>query len=332
MKKRVVFPILALVVACLVITPGCVSKSVYQDLEAKVAQLEKEVGQSQDKELNEELNKEFRASVEELRLSMNSLQKETRAWREGQDELQRQLASDVADDVSALKNDLAPIVDSISQTRADLQSLAEQASRSSIDIVSLYDKCSKSVVGIEFEEQVQGAGFVYSTHHIITVEYVIREAPQIVKVILYDDTILDAELIGSDEKSGVAVLWVEEELPVSPLPLGDASAVKVGEPILVIGNPGEHVRVAISGIIGQKDVTATFSEKRSGIQHNVKYSELLEFDNAAGGGSSGGPLLNSKGEVLGMVKGGHIGVTGFAIPSDMIKQVISSLSSKYLIE
>ncbi len=306
MKKQLASVILAVVVVCLLIAPGCVSRSVYETLEARVAQMEKQSGQEGN--VGERLN--------ELEMKIDLLQKENQAW-------QRQLGPDGPES----KGDLAFILDKVNSISADLQRLTGQVSKSTIDIVSLYDRCNKSVVAIRFWGQVQATGFVFSPQHIITCEYVIRGAPPTVQVILYDGTALDAQLLDSSRRAGTAVLWVQQELSPAPLPFGESSAVKVGEPILVMGNPDGHVRTASAGIISQTGATATFYEEIPGRPKAgaVKYEDLIQFDNAAGGSSSGAPLLNSRGEVVGMVKGGYVGVTSFAGPSDRIKEAALSI-------
>ncbi|WP_230658822.1 Do family serine endopeptidase [Psychrobacter sp. I-STPA10] len=156
------------------------------------------------------------------------------------------------------------------------------------------------------------AFFVTSDGYLLTNHHVVEGADKIT-VTLNDRTELDATLVGSDERSDVAVLKV-----ISPngrqfpaLPIGDSNHVKVGEPVLAIGSPFGFDYSASAGIVSAK--SRNFSRDIS--------VPFIQTDVALNPGNSGGPLFNQKGEVIGINSrifsgtGGYMGLS-FSIPID----------------
>lgn len=175
-----------------------------------------------------------------------------------------------------------------------------------------------------------GSGFVYDREgHIITNYHVVSD-PNDVDVTFVDGDSFPARVIGKDPYSDIAVLQIAEEgiqKNVSPLIVANSSTSKVGEQVIAIGNPFGLSGTLTSGVISQigrvlpNDITG------------YSIANVIQTDAAINPGNSGGPLLNTKGEVVGMNTaifsntGLYSGV-GFAIPSNMVQKVVSFLLSK----
>ncbi|RPI32307.1 MAG: 2-alkenal reductase, partial [Chloroflexota bacterium] len=163
-----------------------------------------------------------------------------------------------------------------------------------------------------------GSGFILSEDgYIVTNDHVVSGADS-VTIIFYDGHEAEAQIVGTDEDSDLAVLKVDA-LPegTHPLTLGDSDQVQVGEWVVAIGNPfgrlGNSMSVGIVSAIG-RDIPAGAT--------NYRIPQAIQTDAAINPGNSGGPLLNMRGEVIGVnaqiVTGGaevNSGV-GFAIPSN----------------
>ncbi len=159
----------------------------------------------------------------------------------------------------------------------------------------------------------QGSGFVIDREgHILTNNQVVSGA-EVVTVRLYDDREFVAEIVGVDPRSDVAVIKIEAP-NLQPVPLGDSDQVDVGDIVLAFGSPFGLEKTMTQGIIGAKS-------RGPGINEREDY---LQTDAAINPGNSGGPLVNLKGEVIGINtaissrSGGYEGV-GFAIPINMAR-------------
>ncbi len=166
-----------------------------------------------------------------------------------------------------------------------------------------------------------GSGFVVSKDgYLLTNDHVV-DHPAKITVTLQDGTNYTAKLIGHDEKSDVALLKIDpkHELPVAPL--GNSDEVKVGQWVMAIGNPFGFDHSVTVGIV---------SAKGRFIPDN--YDDFIQTDASINPGNSGGPLINLRGEVIGMNSaiytrtGSNMGI-GFAIPVNMIKDELAQLRS-----
>ena len=165
-----------------------------------------------------------------------------------------------------------------------------------------------------------GSGFIIDPDgYVVTNNHVIAEADT-VEVVLADDTTYEAEIIGTDPETDLALLKVN---PTSPLPStvwGDSDMVRVGDWVLAVGNP--------FGLGGS--VTAGILSARGRDINAGPYDDFLQTDAAINRGNSGGPMFNLDGQVIGVntaifsPSGGSIGI-GFAVPSAMAQNVIESL-------
>lgn len=169
-----------------------------------------------------------------------------------------------------------------------------------------------------------GSGFIVDTDgHILTNNHVVSKADRI-KVSLKDRQEFTAKLIGTDPDTDVAVIKIDKgNLPVAKL--GDSDKVRVGEIVIAIGSPFELSRTVTSGI-----VSAT-GRSSVGI---INYEDFIQTDAAINPGNSGGPLVNVRGEVIGIntaiatggLSSGNVGV-GFAIPINMARKVMEQILS-----
>lgn len=157
--------------------------------------------------------------------------------------------------------------------------------------------------------------------HIVTNNHVLNGTND-VTVQLNDGREAKAKIVGADAQIDLAVLKID--LPnLSPLSLGDSDKVKVGQIVMAIGNPFGLEESVSQGIISAKDRRAM----------NDSQVEFFQTDTAINPGNSGGPLVNIRGEVIGInsaiysESGGNQGI-GFAIPSNVVKAAMSSIISK----
>ena len=177
--------------------------------------------------------------------------------------------------------------------------------------------------GGDYLERGSGSGVIVSADgYILTNSHVISGVDEIT-VVMADGEQYDAEVVGSDPQSDVAVIKVDaKDLPAAKL--GDSDAIEVGEWVLAVGNPFELQNTVTAGIISARG--------RSGISpmSTSSYEDFIQTDAAINPGNSGGPLVNLDGEVIGINTaiatrtGGNIGI-GFAIPINMAKQIMEQL-------
>ena len=173
--------------------------------------------------------------------------------------------------------------------------------------VAVYEKVNRSVVNITTEtrqvnrlfllEQIEtgsGSGAVLDRRgHIVTNYHVVEEARSI-SVTLYDGTTHEAKLIGADAVNDIAVIKIEaSEKSLHPIEFGDSSRLKVGMRVFAIGNPFGFERTLSAGIIS--------SLNRSLRLHgNRKINSIIQIDASVNPGNSGGPLLDTRGRVIGI--------------------------------
>lgn len=201
-------------------------------------------------------------------------------------------------------------------------------------LVNLYKRANPAVVNItiyggqggQIAPLGQGSGFVYDEDgRIVTNDHVVEGAEQ-VEVTFSDGTIREAEVIGQDPNSDLAVVKVDQ-LPagIAPLPLGDLNELAVGQTIIAIGNPfgldGTLTRGIVSALGRTIPALTPFS-----------IPQAIQTDAAINPGNSGGPLLDLHGDVIGVNAQIETGGTsrsnsgvGFAIPVNVVKRVVPVL-------
>jgi S1-C subfamily serine protease len=215
----------------------------------------------------------------------------------------------------------------------DLSQYTEEERRS----IQVYEKVNRSVVNITTRAmrsdmmymdvvptEGSGSGSVLDTDgHVLTNFHVIEGAQQI-QVTLANGSSFAAELVGQDPSNDIAVLKIEAPAAeLQPVTLGDSSLLRVGQRIYAIGNPFGLERTMTIGIVSSLNRTLMSRNQRT-------IKSIIQIDAALNRGNSGGPLLNSKGELVGMntaiasSTGENTGV-GFSIPVNTIKRVVPQL-------
>lgn len=204
--------------------------------------------------------------------------------------------------------------------------------------VSVYDQTNRSVVNIstksfrpealfmESEIEGNGSGSVFDQQGHILTNFHVVDGAKAVNVTLYNGDLFPAELVGQDADNDIAVLKITApESLLFPLTWGDSSNLRVGQHIIAIGNPFGLERTMSTGIISRLNHQITSKTKR-------RMRSIIQIDAALNQGNSGGPLLSSRGELIGMntaiaTRSGDNAGIGFAIPINTIRRVVPQLIS-----
>lgn len=209
-----------------------------------------------------------------------------------------------------------------------------RASGTELTLPRLFQTSEKSIVQITdssetnvFESRL-GSGFVYDDNgHIITNHHVVSGGSSTLDVTFLDGTVYRAKVIGSDPSTDIAVLYVEgaPNQKLIPLPLADSSTLMVGDEVAAIGSPFGLSGSMTSGIIS--GLGRLLPAQEAG---EFSLSDIIQTDAPINPGNSGGPLLNMRGEVIGINSAiysttGQFAGVGFAIPSNTISKVVPSL-------
>ena len=204
----------------------------------------------------------------------------------------------------------------------------------SLSLIEIFERSEPGVVRVNVQKSEiiegiggVGSGFVFDKKgHIITNAHVIDDAKKIVVTFL-DGRSYNAEIIGVDNFTDIAIIKVDADLSLlQPLALGDSSNLKVGEPIAAIGNPFGLSGSMTSGIVSQLGRLLP-----SGSGYSIP--DVIQTDAAINPGNSGGPLLNMRGEIVGINTAiqsntGEFTGVGFAIPSQTVAKIVPTLIEK----
>ena len=204
--------------------------------------------------------------------------------------------------------------------------------KKNLTLIELFEKSEEGVVKIKVERigsQVDtgsvGSGFVYDNlGHIITNAHVVDGADK-ATVTFLDGSQYNAEIIGKDKFTDIAVIKVSEKPRLlHPLEIGDSSLLQVGEQVAAIGNPFGLSGSMTSGIVSQ--IGRLIAAQDSGFS----IPDVIQTDAAINPGNSGGPLLNMRGQVIGIntaiqsITGEFVGI-GFAVPSNTVSKIVPTL-------
>ena len=210
---------------------------------------------------------------------------------------------------------------------------ATTVSTEKLSLVEIFEKSEPGVVRVNVQkaesddEDVRGgvgSGFVFDKKgHIITNAHVIDDAVKVVVTFL-DGRSYNADIIGTDEYTDIAIIKVNADLALlHPLHVGDSANLKVGEQIAAIGNPFGLSGSMTSGIISQLG-------RLLPTESSYSIPDVIQTDAAINPGNSGGPLLNMQGEIVGIntaiqsATGEFTGV-GFSIPSQTVAKIVPTL-------
>ncbi|HEX8202431.1 MAG TPA: trypsin-like peptidase domain-containing protein, partial [Isosphaeraceae bacterium] len=169
-----------------------------------------------------------------------------------------------------------------------------------------------------------GSGFVLDRQGHILTNFHVVEGAETLRVTLFDGSTEDAEVVGLDPSNDVAVLRVQVPAEsLTPVPLGDSAHLLVGQKVLALGNPFGLERTLTTGIISSLDRSLKAKNGRT-------IKGIIQTDAAINPGNSGGPLLNSRGEVIGMNTAiysqvGQSAGIGFAVPINSIRRILPQL-------
>ena len=200
-----------------------------------------------------------------------------------------------------------------------------------LSLSDIFEKTEPGVVRVNVQRENAvdgvggiGSGFVFDKKgHVITNAHVVKDATKMVVTFL-DGRSYNAEIIGVDEYTDIAVIKVNADLSLlQPVSLGDSSTLKVGEEIAAIGNPFGLSGSMTSGIVSQLG-------RLLPTENQYSIPDVIQTDAAINPGNSGGPLLNMMGGVVGINTaiqsntGSNTGI-GFAIPSQTVAKIVPTL-------
>jgi S1-C subfamily serine protease len=221
--------------------------------------------------------------------------------------------------------------DIVINTDSTLVAEASSLYSKDLSLIEIFEKSEPGVVRVNVQKSETddvvggvGSGFVFDKlGHIITNAHVVKDASKVVVTFL-DGRSYNAEIIGTDEFTDIAIIKVNADLVLlHPLPIGDSSNLKVGEQITAIGNPFGLSGSMTAGIVSQLGRLLP-----SGAGYSIP--DVIQTDAAINPGNSGGPLLNMRGEIVGIntaiqsATGEFTGV-GFSIPSQTVAKIVPTL-------
>jgi serine protease Do len=170
------------------------------------------------------------------------------------------------------------------------------------------------------EARSAGSGFVIDPGGLIVTNHHVVEGAKELTVTFEDGRQLQAEIVGTDDKTDLALLRVDARGPLPHVRFGDSDTSRVGDWVIAVGNP-----FGLGGSVTAGIISARGRDIRSG-----PYDDFLQIDAPINRGNSGGPLFDRAGKVIGVntaifsPTGGSVGI-GFAIPSNMVREVVAEL-------
>jgi S1-C subfamily serine protease len=230
----------------------------------------------------------------------------------------------------SLQNQLEDMQTTITEQNNEIQDLQNQIEildvtdqTGAIPWPTIYDQLKNSVVLIETDLGL-GSGFVYDEGgHIIT-NYHVVEGASTIQVTFLDGATSSADVVGTDPYSDIAVVHLDQQVTtLQPVVLGSSSDLMVGEPVAAVGNPYGLSDTLTAGIVSSLGRSI---DAPSG----YVIIDIIQLDAAINPGNSGGPLVNTKGQVVGVntaiqSETGSFAGIGFAIPSDTVKREVDDL-------
>jgi serine protease Do len=207
--------------------------------------------------------------------------------------------------------------------------IAKRADPSVVTIYTVADEEPQGALLARRRTRAQkglGTGFIVGKDGVIITNNHVVDGADEITVQLSDERRFPAKIAGRDPRTDIAVIRIDGAKDLASIPLGDSDALEVGDWVVAIGNPFGLSHTVSAGIVsakgrGREDVPLDPSG----------YYNFIQTDASINPGNSGGPLLNLKGEVVGMnsaIRGGGAQGIGFAIPINMVKQLMPTLLAK----
>ncbi|MBA2385127.1 MAG: trypsin-like peptidase domain-containing protein [Actinobacteria bacterium] len=252
----------------------------------------------------------------------------------------------------ALTGDLGGGTTTVVRTSPAPTAAAQVADDRRLSVAEIYDRAASGVVQITstgaagddeigvfpvdpgdlppqqaLPQQALGSGFVIDKAGYIVTNYHVIEGADVIEVSFSNQDTLDAKLVGVDPSTDIAVLRVEASpRGLTPLEFGDSDDVRVGDPVVAIGNPFGLDRTATAGIVSAVQRRSITAPNGFTIDH------VIQTDAPINTGNSGGPLLDGEAHVIGVNSqistaagsSGNVGI-GFAVPSNTVKEVVAQL-------
>ncbi len=216
---------------------------------------------------------------------------------------------------------------------SSLENIVQSSPGSQLSLADLFARSQEGVVqiivhktGDNATDRAIGSGIVYDLGgHIITNNHVVDDYQKI-RVVFHNGQSYPAKVSGTDKFADLAVIKVDADPQTfHPLPLGDSSRLRIGDEVIAIGSPFGLSESMTSGIVSQLGRVLNPPDIGAFSIPNV-----IQTDTAINPGNSGGPLLNTRGEVIGIntaiqTQTGEFSGVGFAIPSNTMKRIVPAL-------
>jgi len=218
-------------------------------------------------------------------------------------------------------------------TALSINQIYERSGPGVVQITSTIGSSTSSSGQFQESSEALGSGFVLDKEGHIVTNYHVIDGATLIEVRFSNDDTLKATLVGSDPSTDVALLRVDASArALTPLALADSDRIKVGDAVVAIGNPFGLERTVTAGIVSalQRAVKAP---------NGYSIDHVIQTDAPINHGNSGGPLLNTRGDVIGITSqietggsgDGNVGI-GFAVPSNTVKSVIGQLLASGKVE
>jgi S1-C subfamily serine protease len=229
--------------------------------------------------------------------------------------------------VTGLEDTAASLSGNITDLAGRIEDATKDLSGSFINAGNVFEMVSRVTVRITNGQSVIGSGFIYNTDgYVLTAYHVVQDLSQIY-VIMDDGTVSKAGITGFSQPSDVAVLKLQNNQLAGPPLIGNSGIVKIGEPVVTIGSPGDS-----SQALGLRDTLTAGVISQVNRYVNVDdnwVANMIQFDAAVNFGNSGGPLANSRGEIIGLITARIDPTLGdgiyYAVSSNKFKRVADAI-------
>jgi serine protease Do len=210
-----------------------------------------------------------------------------------------------------------PVVDAVNRIRAAVVNIHSERTVGGVSPEELFNTTPSQnrINGMGTGIVIDPRGYIVTNHHVV-------EDVSVLRVRLSDGTTTSARVVARDSEADLALLKIDVPRPLATIPLGTASDLMVGETVIAIGNAYGYEHTVTVGVVSalKRDVT---------LNKDVSYKSLIQTDASINPGNSGGPLVNIRGELVGVnvaIRAGAQGI-GFAIPVDSMIRVASDMMS-----